>query len=171
MRLRQVSHSSSDTTVSRVRIGGRPRSALLGTRTCNVLIRRQCHASQRPGHLAAGLPGWLSAACVVFRRFSALYGQNQAIPAGAGHSATHAERARPDVQRFASVWNRSQTPSAMPPRPLGLRADLRLDQQTPAHRPRLWAPARSHEAMMLWAMIALMTRLAHPIIRHSLTVL
>jgi hypothetical protein len=45
------------------------------------LIRRQCYAYQQPGHLVAGLPGWLSLARIVFHRCSVLYGQNQATAA------------------------------------------------------------------------------------------
>ena len=47
-----------------------------------MLIRRQCRALQRPGHLAAGLPGWFSLACVVLHRCAALYGQNPANSRG-----------------------------------------------------------------------------------------
>ena len=50
----------------------------------NIQIRRLCRADQRPGHLAAGLPGCFSLARVVFPWCAALYGQNQAISAWAG---------------------------------------------------------------------------------------
>jgi hypothetical protein len=52
--------------------------ALGGTRTPNLLIRRQCRACHRPGHSTADLSGQFSSACVVFRCYSVLCGQNQA---------------------------------------------------------------------------------------------
>jgi hypothetical protein len=47
----------------------------------SLLIRRQCHAHQRPGYLVAGLPRRFSLARIVFHHCSALYGQNQATSA------------------------------------------------------------------------------------------
>jgi hypothetical protein len=50
-----------------------------------------------------------------------------------------------------------------PAPPLGRGTDLRLDQQTPPHRPDYEQLPASHEAMIMWAMIALMThRLTQP---------
>jgi transposase len=55
------------------------------------------------------------------------------------------------------------------PRRWVVERDLRLDQQAPAHRDYERLPA-SHEAMILWAMIAHMARrLAQPATNQTLT--
>jgi hypothetical protein len=58
-----------------------------------------CAACQRPKHLAAGLPGWLSLVRIFFRYCAVLYGQNQATSALAGSGMHRRRGVRKDHDR------------------------------------------------------------------------
>ena len=78
--------------------------------------------------------------------------------ADAGYTGTLAAWAASLKMTLQIVAKRHPHTFEVLPRRWGRRADVRLDQQVPPHRPRLRAPARQPRSHDLVAMIALMTR-------------